>query len=104
MEKNRTPMASVGTPEDESNIGESFADIREVESVYVVRSGDVLRVYTVVDDTDEDGYDRIYAREQSIIRDFKSTSLSFDFNVISRRGRDVSELVNFLTPAWRRKH
>jgi hypothetical protein len=103
-------MATIAAPQDEPRIGESFADLIEVEKVYVVRSGDIFRVYTVVGDLDEDGYDRIYERERSIMRDYKSVCpscgqpkpLYFDFNVISRRGRDAEEIVNSLTPAWQR--
>jgi hypothetical protein len=103
-------MVTIVTPQDELRIGESFADLIEVEKVYVVRSGDIFRVYTIVGDLDEDGYDRIYERERSIMRDYKSICpscgqpkpLHFDFNVISRRGRDAEEIVNSLTPAWQR--
>jgi hypothetical protein len=88
------------TSDIQSSVGMSFARIAEVERVYIVRAGDTLRVFTIVDDVNEDAYDRIYEHERSLIREFKGTH--FDFNVISRRGRDADEIVGPILPAWQR--
>jgi hypothetical protein len=88
------------TPDVKSSVGRSFSGIPEVESVYIVRGGDTLRVFTIVGEINEDVYDRIYEHERSIIRDFRGAH--FDFNVISLRGRAVSEIVGSILPVWQR--
>lgn len=88
------------TTDIQSSVGRSFADIAEVESVYVLRGGDTLRVFTIVGDVNEDVYDRIYEQERLIIRDFRSAH--FDFNVISLRGRPANEIVGSILPVWQR--
>jgi hypothetical protein len=82
------------------SIGSAFAGIPQVESVYVHPVGEVFRVFTIVDDVDEDTYDRIYEHERSIMHTFRE--LHFDFNVIARRGRSEKDLISSATPAWRR--
>src|SRR4051812_4252506 len=93
-------MGVMITPDIQSSVGRSFADIHEVESVYVVSGGDTLRVFTLVGDVNEDVYDRIYEHERSIIREFKGAH--FDFNVICRRGRAAAEIIGSILPVWQR--
>ena len=90
----------MATPDIQSSVGKSFANIAEVESVYVVPGGDTLRVFTIVGDVAEDVYDRIYEHERSIIREFMGAH--FDFNVISRRGRSANEIMGSILPVWQR--
>jgi hypothetical protein len=82
------------------NLAETFGGIDRVEGVFVAPTGDVLSVFTVIDDDDEETYDRIYDRERSLIRRF--SGVHFDFNVIARRGRSLADIVGSSTPVWRR--
>ena len=82
------------------NFAETFGGIDRVEGVFVAPSGDVLSIFTVIDDDDEETYDRIYDRERSLIRRFGG--IHFDFNVIARRGRSLADIVGCSTPVWRR--
>jgi hypothetical protein len=81
-------------------IAETLRDIERVEGIYLVAQGDVLGVFTIIDDDDEDTYDLIYSRERRLIRRFGG--VQFDFNVIARRGRSISEIVGRSAPIWRR--
>ena len=82
------------------NFAETFGGIDRVEGVFVAPSGDVLSVFTVIDDDDEETYDRIYDRERLLIRRFGG--IHFDFNVIARRGRSLADIVGCSAPVWRR--
>lgn len=65
--------------------------VPEVEKVYATRQGDVMHIYTVVDKFDASVREKIYDREVEIIDEF--SYLDFDFNVISRRGRKLSDVL-----------
>lgn len=78
----------------------AFADINGVCGVYMVPSGDVVNVFTIIDQDDEETYQAIYERERSLIR--QHADLHFDFNVIARRGRSGDELVRSCAPVWQR--
>ena len=84
---------------EESLVG-AFAGVSGVCGVYTIASGDVVDVFTVIDEDDEGTYEAIYERERSIIR--QHSDLHFDFNVIARRGRSVNELVGSFAPVWQR--
>ena len=68
----------------------------EIERVLVYREGDALVVFSVVADEDEDTLDRIYAVERALMHEFNAEH--FDFNVISRRGRAMSDILESLAP------
>jgi hypothetical protein len=74
-------------------IGEKLADVSEVEAVYGARDGNVLHIYTVVDAFDGAVRRKIYEKEAALIEHLLS-DLAFDFNIISRRGRDLSEVIH----------
>jgi hypothetical protein len=82
------------------NFAETFGGIDRIEGVFVNPIGDVLGVFTVIDEDDEETYDRIYDIERLLIRRFDG--IHFDFNVIARRGRSVADIVGSSTPVWRR--
>jgi hypothetical protein len=78
----------------------AFAGVSGVFSVYVVPSGDVVEVFTIIDEDDEETYEAIYERERSIIR--QHPDFHFDFTVIALRGRPIDELVPSCAPVWQR--
>jgi hypothetical protein len=84
----------------EDSLAAAFADVNGVCGVYMLPSGDVVSVFTVIDEDDEQTYGAIYERERSIIR--QHSDWHFDFNVIARRGRPVDELVGSFAPVWQR--
>jgi hypothetical protein len=84
-------------------IGLELSLVREVESVFVelVQKQRTVRVISVINERNPGVRARIYAREQAIIDSFPM--LDFDFRVISRANRPLSEVVDQLgTPAYRR--
>jgi len=80
-------------------LADAFAGVNGVREVYMDPSGDVVNVFTIIDDDDERIYESIYDRERSIRQ---HADLHFDFNVIARRGRSVEELVGSFAPVWQR--
>lgn len=82
------------------NIGENSA-VSARSRVYLVSNGATLSVFTVINDGSECVYDQIYEIEQLLIDRF--ADLHFDFNVIARRGRSISEILGAHTPAWTRE-
>ncbi|MGA2589443.1 MAG: hypothetical protein ABSH32_05985 [Bryobacteraceae bacterium] len=84
----------------EDSLISAFADVNGVCGVYVVPSSDFVNVFTIIDQDDEQTYAAIYERERSIIR--QHSDWHFDFNVITRRGRSVDELVGSAVPVWQR--
>ena len=73
-------------------IGEELGAVPEVEAVYGVRDRNVLHIYTVVDAFDGEVRRKIYDKEQSLIEHLL-IDVVFDFNIISRRGRKLSEVI-----------
>ena len=69
-----------------------FSLVKEVETVLAARYNNLLYLWVVVDKFDKAAREKIYAREREIINEFKE--LEFDFNIISRRGRDLRELIS----------
>lgn len=85
----------------DQQVAASFADIAEVESVYILhRPNDVLRVYAIVNEEDDAVYDQIYDREHDLEK--RWAFMRLDFNVIARRNRPVVEFLGSNTPAWER--
>jgi hypothetical protein len=83
----------------EYRIAEALLQIPEVESVYIAPSAEIVRVWTIIDGDDEQVYDTIYAKEQSLIQTLQER---FDFHVIARRGRDLRSLITLNCQGWRR--
>jgi hypothetical protein len=69
-----------------------IACLPEVESVYTMAQDDFLHVYTVVNAFDATVRKKIYEKELQIIDNFDK--FDFDFNIISRGGRPLSEVIN----------
>lgn len=69
-----------------------FSLVKEVETVLATRHNNLLYLWVVVDKFDKAAREKIYARERKIINEFEE--LEFDFNIISRRGRDLRELIS----------
>jgi hypothetical protein len=81
-------------------IAASLLAIPSVEAVYVDHHGDIVNVWTVVDDPSEYEFELIYDRELSLIRRF--CDHRFDFSTIARKGRDIRSLISLTCPGWRR--
>lgn len=62
-------------------------DISHVEQIIVSESYQALHVYVVVDEVTWSTADQIYSRELRLAEQFPS--ISFDFNLIRRRGRPL---------------
>jgi len=84
----------------EDRLTEAFKAISRVEGIYLIPRGETLAVFTIIDNDDEETYDLIYDQERSLIRSF--AGVHFDFNVIARRGRSISEIVGANNPIWQR--
>lgn len=84
----------------EDAIVQKLSAVPEVESLYVINRGSVVRVFAVIDQEVDDVFDAIYDRESSIMRRF--SDVSFDFNILARRGRPIDQLVGSETPIWGR--
>ena len=84
----------------EKALAEALSAIERVESVYLAARGETLSVFTVIDDDDEETCDRIYNQERHLLRRFGD--VRFDFNVIARRGRLLSEIMGAGNPIWQR--
>jgi hypothetical protein len=88
---NRETSFSMST---DSFIGMELSLVPEVECVIVERaeSDRDFCVYTVMDVRDAEVRMKIYDREQAIMEFYPS--LGFDFNIISRQKRDLSEIIS----------
>lgn len=84
----------------EEELAEAFKAIDYVEAIYLVPHGETLTVFTIIDNDNEETYDLIYDQERSLIRNFGG--VHFDFNVIARRGRPVSDIVGANKPVRQR--
>jgi hypothetical protein len=85
----------------DSEVARVLQQVPQVEGVYVIhREGDLLRVFTAVNDEDDAVYGEIYDRELHLAT--KLAPVRFDFNVITRYGRPIQEFVGPHTPAWER--
>jgi hypothetical protein len=84
----------------EQSVGSVLGQIEQVEGVYISIDGELLNVFTVIGDDDEEAYDRIYDRERVVIH--QNPTLHFDFNVIARRGRPVTDILGQYAPIWQR--
>ena len=73
-------------------IGTELSTVSAVECVFASRKGNVMQVCTVVNDFDPEVRAKIYDRETAIIDEFDS--LEFDFDIVSRRGRDLAEVMD----------
>jgi hypothetical protein len=84
----------------EDGLAEAFKATDRVEAIYLVPHGETFSVFFIIDNDDEETYDLIYDRERSLIRNFGG--VHFDFNVIARRGRPLSEIAGANHPIWQR--
>ena len=82
-------------------IASAFHDIAAVDRVYIRDAGEILRVFTVVDEESDAIFDAVYERERELIREFPDHR--FDFNIIARSGRNVSDVLGHIAPAWQRQ-
>jgi hypothetical protein len=84
-------------------LGREMSLIPEVDAVYVSREERTYHVWVVIDQCDRSIREKIYQREMSIITEFGS--YEFDFNILSRRGRDLSSVIqdSILDAAFVRK-
>jgi hypothetical protein len=93
-------VPSVTVPPEQQIAGRILRGVPQVEVVFVDRSAEVTRVWTIVDVDDEVVSDAIYAEERKLIRDFHDR---FDFHVLAREGRSLSTLMTFRCGGWVRK-
>lgn len=88
-------------PATDSEIASCLRAIPQVEAVYVLHAGeDGLRVLTVVNEENDDVYERIYRKELQVAQSLPS--LLFDFTVVARRGRPITSIVGKNPPVWAR--
>lgn len=73
-------------------LGFEMSMIKEVEAVYVSRQDRMLYVSVIVNDFDREVRQKIYEREMAMIDEFES--YDFDFNILSRRGRKLEEVIH----------
>ena len=86
-------------PAIDSTIIGHLGAIPEVERVYVIRgAGEGLRVLTIVNEEDDDVYERIYLEEAQIAQNLRS--VGFDFSVVARRGGSIDLLMGKNVPIW----
>ena len=84
-------MGTMAKDRIEHSLVSAFAGVSGVCGVYMVPSGDVVDVFTIIDVDDE---------ETSVIR--QHSDLHSDFNVIALRGRSVDELAGSRAQVWQR--
>lgn len=72
-------------------LGQEFARIPEVDAVFVSVQGRTLHVWIVVDQFDGAVREKIYEKEMGLIDELDS--FEFDFNILSRRGRNLTDVV-----------
>jgi hypothetical protein len=77
------------TPTLNQFVALSISAVPEVEQVSTLLQGNALQVEIVVDAFDAEVRNRIYERQEAIIHEFEM--FEFDFYIVSRRGRDLSE-------------
>lgn len=82
-------------------IASAFEEIPEVESVYVLHRGDALKVFTPVNEDNEQLSDQIYDRELELGR--KRSDIHFDFNLVAKRNRPIHQFLGSYTPVWERR-
>ena len=89
------------TVSPEQIIAGTILGVEGVEIVYVDRSSDLTRVWTVIDVDDEAVCDLIYAKERELIHYYFSDR--FDFHVVARQGRSLRSLITFSCDGWVRR-
>ena len=94
-------METVATASLDQEIASAFEEISGVEGVYVFHRGDVLKVFTVVNEDSEQLSDQIYDRELELGRRF--SDIRFDFNLVARRNRPIHQLLGPYAPVWERQ-
>ena len=74
----------------------SMSSVQEIEAVFVEpaprRTG--FHVFTIVNERNPEVRAKIYEREQAIMDQYKT--LEFDFRIIARRNRDMTDLITGL--------
>lgn len=70
---------------------QEFARVPEAEAVFASTQGRTLHVWIVVDQFDRAVREKIYEREMSLIDELDS--FEFDFNILSRRGRNLTDVI-----------
>src|ERR1700723_3871461 len=75
----------------ETRIARALLAVPQVESVYINRTKDITRVWTIIDAAEEQVFDAIYQREQTVISDLAPDR--FDFHVVARQGRPLRTIL-----------
>jgi hypothetical protein len=81
-------------------VASAFESIPEIESIYIIHGGTVLKVFIFVNEEDDSVYNRIYDREIDLEK--RLSDQCFDFRVIARRNRPIQEFVGSMAPVWER--
>ncbi len=88
-------------PATDSKIASCLQTVPQVEAIYISHAGEEgLRVLTIVNDENEDVYERIYRKELQVAESLPS--ILFDFSVVARRGRAINSIVGSNLPVWAR--
>ncbi len=69
-----------------------LSQVKEVEAVLTARQENLFYLWIIVDPFHRAIREKIYARERGIINEFMR--FDFDFNIVSRRGRNLNELIS----------
>lgn len=69
-----------------------LAAIPEVEAVFTSEYGKVFFVWTVVNERNQELYERLYEKERELIQ--ANQAVQFDFTIMASRGHDPRVLVN----------
>ena len=82
-------------------VAAELAEVPQVESIFVSSTDDgPLDVVAVIDEDDEEAYDRIFDQERKLMHLLKRRP--FDLHIIARRGRDLHAILSGDTPVWTR--
>jgi hypothetical protein len=80
---------------------DALEQVPQVETLYISPDNDgVVHVVTVIDEDDDETYDRIFEQEKRLIRNLSPRQVAF--RIVTRRGRPVQELLGSNSPAWQR--
>jgi len=85
----------------EYRIAKHILSVPEAESVFINRTKEIIRVWTIVDDPGEEVFDAIYERERLVIREHGQER--FDFHVVARKGRLLRSVLSLSYPSWTRR-
>ena len=85
----------------EFRIAQRLLSVAAVESVYINRTREITRVWTIIDRSTEETFDAIYEMERLVINELAPER--FDFHVVAREGRELRSILTLSCPGWVRR-